>query len=125
MRLWRRDTTHCARGGFVQKYDPVRNAFGQSVGAAARCYLLLLLSDRRQNANLAIPDLKNGLAGIAVAVSDFDAMEPFDGDPVHFVQPSNRLAFWLFFQKKQVSTLFPSNRTRLLSGVPRLFSTPD
>jgi len=39
--------------------------------------IALLLSDRRQDANLAIPDLKNGLVGIAVAVSKFDAMEPF------------------------------------------------
>lgn len=48
--------------------------------------IALLLSDRRQDANLAIPDLKNGLVGIAVAVSDLDAMEPFDGDLVHFVR---------------------------------------
>ncbi|MET4213839.1 hypothetical protein ABIB95_008692 [Bradyrhizobium sp. LA2.1] len=30
--------------------------------------------------SLAIPDLKNGLVGIAVAGSDFDVMEPFGGD---------------------------------------------
>jgi len=47
--------------------------------------IALLLSDRRQDANLAIPNLKNGLVGIVVAVSDFDAMEAFDGDLVHFV----------------------------------------
>ena len=43
--------------------------------------IALLLSDRRQDANLAIP---NRLIGIAVAVSGFDTMEPFDGDLVHF-----------------------------------------
>ncbi|XIA68082.1 hypothetical protein ACFIOY_18325 [Bradyrhizobium sp. TZ2] len=47
--------------------------------------IALLLSDRRQDANLAITDLKNGLVRIAVAVSDFDAMEPIDSDLVHFV----------------------------------------
>jgi hypothetical protein len=31
--------------------------------------------------NFAIPDLKDGFAGIAVAVSDLDATEPFDSDP--------------------------------------------
>ncbi|MCK1641351.1 hypothetical protein IVA95_28225 [Bradyrhizobium sp. 157] len=50
-----------------------------------RSGIAILLSDRRQDAYLAIPDLKNGLVGIAVAVSDFDAMEPFGGDLVHFV----------------------------------------
>jgi hypothetical protein len=47
--------------------------------------IAILLSDRQQDANLAISDLKNGLVGIALAVSAFDAMEPFDGDLVHFV----------------------------------------
>ncbi|MET4236487.1 hypothetical protein ACVWXN_005936 [Bradyrhizobium sp. i1.4.4] len=47
--------------------------------------IALLLSDRWQDTYLAIPDLKNGLVGIAGGVSDFDAMEPFDGDLVHFV----------------------------------------
>ncbi|WP_246510446.1 hypothetical protein [Bradyrhizobium glycinis] len=32
--------------------------------------IALLLSNRRQDANLAIPDLKNGLVGIAVAIAD-------------------------------------------------------
>jgi hypothetical protein len=47
--------------------------------------IAILLSDRRQDANLAMSDLKNGLVVIALAVSDFDAMEPFDADLVHFV----------------------------------------
>ncbi len=36
--------------------------------------IALLLSNRRQDPNLAIPDLENSLIGIAVVVSDVDAM---------------------------------------------------
>jgi hypothetical protein len=46
--------------------------------------IAFLLSDRRQDASLAIPDFNNGLVGIAAAVSVLDAMDPFDGDLVHF-----------------------------------------
>src|SRR5262245_7228654 len=44
-----------------------------------------LFADRRQDANLAISDLKNRFVGIAIAVSDFDAMQSLDGDLIHFV----------------------------------------
>src|SRR6266702_6400152 len=47
--------------------------------------IALLFSDRRQDANLAISDLEDGFIGITVAVSDVDAMQPFDGNLVHFV----------------------------------------
>jgi len=47
--------------------------------------IALLLSDRRQNADLAISDLEDGFIGIAIIVSDVDAMQSFDGDLVHFV----------------------------------------
>ncbi|MET4046104.1 hypothetical protein ABIC03_007843 [Bradyrhizobium sp. RT6a] len=47
--------------------------------------IALLLSDRRQGANLAISDLEDDFIGIAVVVSDVDAMESFDRDLVHFV----------------------------------------
>lgn len=43
----------------------------------------LLLSDRRQDSNPAIPDLENGLVGIAVVVSGVDAMQSFDRDLAH------------------------------------------
>jgi hypothetical protein len=44
-----------------------------------------LLSDRRQDANLAIPDLENGFVRIAVAVSNVDAMQRFGRDLCHLV----------------------------------------
>jgi hypothetical protein len=44
-----------------------------------------LLSDRRQDANLAIPDLENGFVRIAVAVSNVDAMQRFGRDLLHLV----------------------------------------
>lgn len=47
--------------------------------------IALLLSDRRQNATLAISDLEDGFIGIAVVVSDVDAMQSFDGNLVNFV----------------------------------------
>ena len=47
--------------------------------------IALLLADRRQDTNLAIPDLENGFVGIAVVVPDLDAMQPFDGNLVHLV----------------------------------------
>jgi hypothetical protein len=49
---------------------------------------MLLPSDRRQHGNLAISDLKNSFVGISVAVPVVDAMQPFDGDLVHFVNAS-------------------------------------
>jgi hypothetical protein len=44
-----------------------------------------LFANRRQDADLAVPDLENCLVGIAIAVSDFDAMQSLDGDLIHFV----------------------------------------
>lgn len=47
--------------------------------------IALLLSDRQQDANLAISDLQDGFIGIAAAVSDVYPMRSFDGDLVHLV----------------------------------------
>jgi hypothetical protein len=41
---------------------------------------MLLLSDRREDAKLTIPELENGFVGIAVIVPDLDAMEPLNRD---------------------------------------------
>src|SRR3546814_4665623 len=48
----------------------------------------LLFSDRRQHSNPAVPDLENSFIGVAVAVSDFDTTQSFDGDLGHFVGDS-------------------------------------
>ncbi|MCK1504300.1 hypothetical protein [Bradyrhizobium sp. 18] len=42
---------------------------------------LLLLSDRRQDANLSISDLEDGFIGIAVVVSDVNAMQAYRNLP--------------------------------------------
>jgi hypothetical protein len=47
--------------------------------------IVFLLSDRRQDANLAVPDLENGFVGIAVAVPDVDAMQPFNRYLLHLI----------------------------------------
>lgn len=47
--------------------------------------IAILLSDRRQDAKFAISDLEDGFIGIALVVSDIDAMQSFDGNLVHFV----------------------------------------
>lgn len=46
---------------------------------------MFLFPDRRHDANLAISDLKNSFVGLSVAISDVDAMQPFDSDLIHFV----------------------------------------
>src|SRR5258708_6787952 len=45
----------------------------------------LLLSDRRQDAKLTIPELENSFVWITVIVPDLDAMDPLNGDLFHRV----------------------------------------
>ena len=46
---------------------------------------MFLFPDRRHDAKFAISDLKNSFVGLSVAISDVDAMQPFDSDLIHFV----------------------------------------
>lgn len=51
----------------------------------SECGIFRLFADRRQDAYLAIPDLKNGVVGIAFVVLDLDPMQTLDRNLVHFV----------------------------------------
>ena len=44
-----------------------------------------MFADRRQDVNLAVPDLENRLVGVAVVVSNFNAMQSLDCDLIHFL----------------------------------------
>ncbi|MGY3532308.1 hypothetical protein [Bradyrhizobium sp. USDA 4452] len=51
----------------------------------SECGIFRLFADRRQDAYLAVPDLKNGVVGIAFVVLDLDPMQTLDRNLVHFV----------------------------------------
>ena len=51
----------------------------------SQSWIALLLSDRRQDAYLAIPYLEDGFIGIAIFIPDVNTMPAFDGDLVHFI----------------------------------------